>query len=100
MTGIVKSVTIVKSVKIVEMEVNVLEKCSGRYFETKIESLVFEGNITFDGNKLEIIKNKYNERGPFSDFIRYVEVKYNLSISNYSQVCCQLMDYLTPKTFK
>jgi hypothetical protein len=53
---------IVKSVKIVEMEVEVLEKCSGRYFETKIESLVFEGNITFDGNKLEIIKNKYNER--------------------------------------
>ena len=39
---------IVKFVKVVAMEVDVLEKCSGRYFLTKIESLVFDGNITFD----------------------------------------------------
>ena len=91
---------IVKYVKIVEMEVEVLEKCSGRYFETKIESLKFNGNITFDGDKLEIVVGVFNERKTFSNFIRDVEVKYNLNISNYSQVCCKLMDYLTPKTFK
>lgn len=97
--GVIKSVTI-PSIKYVEMEVNVLEKCTGRYFETKIESLTHEGAIFYNGVRLEIIIDKYNKRVPFLDFIVDIERAMHLNVTNYSRVSVQLMELLTSKTFK